>query len=69
MTHTFQRTDSFTTNTPNLIDDEYDLRGKLGAFSISDLFQVFSFLEKSGTLTMIQGWNTRTISCCHPDFQ
>lgn len=44
------------------VDDEYDLRGKLGAFSISDLFQMFSYLEKTGTLTMIQGWNTRTIS-------
>jgi hypothetical protein len=41
---------------------EYDLRGKLGAFTISDLFQIFSLLNKTGTLTLIQGWNTRTIS-------
>lgn len=42
--------------------EEFDLQGKLGAFSISDIFQMFSYTEKTGTLTMIQGWNTRTIS-------
>lgn len=43
-------------------DTEYDLQGRLGAFSISDIFQVFTYTEKTGTLTMIQGWNTRTIT-------
>ena len=47
---------------PVPIDDEFDLQGKLGAFSISDVFQMFTYTEKTGTLTMIQGWNTRTIS-------
>lgn len=47
---------------PVPLDDEYDLQGKLGAFSISDIFQMFTYTEKTGTLTMIQGWNTRTIS-------
>jgi hypothetical protein len=42
--------------------EEFDLQGKLGAFSISDIFQMFSYTEKTGTLTMIQGWNSRTIS-------
>lgn len=42
--------------------EEFDLQGRLGAFSISDIFQMFSYTEKTGTLTMIQGWNTRTIS-------
>ena len=42
--------------------EELDLQGKLGAFSISDIFQMFSYTEKTGTLTMIQGWNSRTIS-------
>ncbi len=42
--------------------EEFDLQGKLGAFSISDIFQMFSYTEKTGTLAMIQGWNTRTIS-------
>jgi hypothetical protein len=42
--------------------DEFDLQGKLGAFSISDIFQMFSYTEKTGTLTMNQGWNSRTIS-------
>jgi hypothetical protein len=40
----------------------YDLQGKLGAFSISDIFQMFTYTEKTGTLAMIQGWNTRTIT-------
>lgn len=42
--------------------EEFDLQGRLGAFSISDIFQMFSYTEKTGTLAMIQGWNTRTIS-------
>jgi hypothetical protein len=40
----------------------YDLQGRLGAFSISDIFQMFTYTEKTGTLSMIQGWNTRTIT-------
>jgi hypothetical protein len=41
---------------------EFDLQGRLGAFSISDIFQMFTYTEKTGTLSMIQGWNTRTIT-------
>jgi hypothetical protein len=41
---------------------EFDLQGKLGVFTISDLFQMLSFSNKSGVLTLIQGWNTRTIT-------
>ena len=44
------------------LDGEFDLQGRLGAFSISDIFQMFTYTEKTGTLAMIQGWNTRTIS-------
>jgi hypothetical protein len=46
------------------IDDgtEVDLQGRLGNFAISDILQMISFSGKSGTLTLIQGWNTRTIS-------
>lgn len=47
---------------PEIPDGDYDLRGRLGAFSISDIFQMFTYTEKTGTLAMIQGWNTRTIS-------
>jgi hypothetical protein len=47
---------------PVPLDDDFDLQGRLGAFSISDIFQMFTYTEKTGTLTMIQGWNTRTIS-------
>src|SRR5688572_31972177 len=47
---------------PLPLDDEYDLQGRLGAFTISDIFQMFTYTEKTGTLTMIQGWNGRTIS-------
>lgn len=43
-------------------DDAIDLQGRLGAFLISDIFQMFTYTEKTGTLAMIQGWNTRTIT-------
>ncbi len=42
--------------------EDVDLQGRLGAFTISDIFQMLSFTQKTGTLTMIQGWNSRTIS-------
>src|SRR5437870_13721386 len=41
--------------------DDFDLQGRLGCFNLSDLLQTFSFTQKTGTLTLIQGWNTRTI--------
>ena len=41
--------------------DDFDLQGRIGCFSLSDLLQTLSFTQKSGTLTLIQGWNTRTI--------
>jgi hypothetical protein len=53
---------AFDSSAHHALDDEFDLRGKLGAFSISDIFQMFSYLQKTGTLTMIQGWNSRTIT-------
>ncbi len=40
----------------------WDLAGRLGTFTLSDIFQMISFSGKTGTLTLIQGWNTRTIS-------
>jgi len=46
----------------NLAGLDFDLQGRQGAFSISDIFQMFTYTEKSGTLSMIQGWNTRTIT-------
>ncbi|MCC6627538.1 MAG: DUF4388 domain-containing protein [Chloroflexi bacterium] len=39
-----------------------DLVGQLGAFTLSDILQMLGFSGKTGTLTLIQGWNTRTIS-------
>jgi hypothetical protein len=45
--------------------DEYDLLGRLGVFTLSDLLQMLSFLQKTGTLSLIQGWNTRTITFEH----
>ncbi len=48
--------------TNGIASGEYDLQGKLGAFTLSDLFQMLSFSNKSGVLTLIQGWNTRTIT-------
>jgi hypothetical protein len=47
---------------PEIAQDDLDLQGRLGAFSISDIFQMFTYTEKTGTLTMIQGWNSRTIT-------
>jgi hypothetical protein len=40
----------------------WDLAGRLGAFGLSDILQMIGFSGKTGTLTLIQGWNTRTIS-------
>ncbi|MCX2727835.1 DUF4388 domain-containing protein [Thermomicrobium sp. 4228-Ro] len=40
----------------------YDLEGWLGAFTLSDLLQMLAYTHKTGTLTLIQGWNTRTIT-------
>lgn len=41
---------------------DFDIQGRLGAFAISDILQMIGLSGKSGTLTLIQGWNTRTIS-------
>jgi hypothetical protein len=43
-------------------DPGFDLQGRLGNFAISDILQMISFSGKTGTLTLIQGWNTRTIT-------
>ena len=45
--------------------DDFDLQGRIGCFNLSDLLQTLSFTQKSGTLTLIQGWNTRTICYEH----
>jgi hypothetical protein len=44
------------------VDPDVDLQGKLSVFSLSDLFQMLSFTRKTGTVTLIQGWNSRTIT-------
>ena len=49
------------TNTREL-ERDIDLQGRLAAFSISDLFQMLSFTRKTGTVTLIQGWNSRTVT-------
>lgn len=41
--------------------DDFDLQGRIGCFSLTDLLQTLSFTQKTGTLTLIQGWNTRTV--------
>lgn len=41
---------------------EYDLQGRLGNFLISDIIQMIGLSGKTGTLTLIEGWDTRTIS-------
>ena len=44
------------------VDPDVDLQGKLSVFSLSDLFQMLSFTQKTGTVTLFQGWNSRTIT-------
>jgi hypothetical protein len=44
------------------VDPDVDLQGKLSVFTLSDLFQMLSFTRKTGTVTLIQGWNSRTIT-------
>jgi hypothetical protein len=45
-----------------LVKSEFDLQGRLGNFLISDLIQMIQLSGKSGTLTLLQGWNNRTIT-------
>ncbi len=40
---------------------DYDLQGRLGNFMITDLLQMIQLSGKSGTLTLHQGWNSRSI--------
>ena len=40
----------------------FDLQGQLGNFLITDIIQMIGLSGKTGTLTLIQGWNTRTIT-------
>ncbi|HET7038021.1 MAG TPA: DUF4388 domain-containing protein [Thermomicrobiaceae bacterium] len=44
------------------LESDIDLQGRLAAFSISDLLQMLSFTRKTGTVTLIQGWNSRTVT-------
>ena len=39
-----------------------DLSGRLRCFGLSDILQLLGFSGQSGTLTLIQGWNSRTIT-------
>lgn len=43
-------------------DPAYDLQGRLGNFLISDLLQMIQLSGKTGTLTLLQGWNSRSIT-------
>ncbi len=45
--------------------EEFDLQGRIGLFTLTDLLQTLSFTQKTGTLTLIQGWNTRTVCFEH----
>jgi hypothetical protein len=44
-----------------LVKSEFDFQGRLGNFLITDLLQMIQLSGKSGTLALLQGWNTRTI--------
>jgi hypothetical protein len=54
-----ERTEKKDAVSPSL---EFDLQGRLGNFLISDIIQMIGLSGKTGTLTLIEGWNTRTIS-------
>jgi hypothetical protein len=41
---------------------EVDLQGRLKAFSLSDIIQLLSFSGQTGTLTLTQGWNSRSMT-------
>jgi hypothetical protein len=45
-----------------LVKSEFDLQGRLGNFLISDLIQMIQLSGKTGTLTLLHGWNNRSIS-------
>ena len=45
-----------------LVKSEFDLQGRLGNFLISDLLQMIQLSGKTGTLTLLQGWNNRKIT-------
>lgn len=44
---------------------KFDLQGQLGNFLISDIIQMIGLSGKTGTLTLIHGWNSRTITFEH----
>ena len=46
-------------------DGVTDLEGRLRVFNISDILQMLAFTHKTGTLTLAQGWNTRTVTFEH----
>ncbi|MDQ2682224.1 MAG: DUF4388 domain-containing protein, partial [Chloroflexota bacterium] len=46
-------------------DPQFDLQGRLGNFLISDLLQMIQLSGKTGTLTLHQGWNSRSITFEH----
>ena len=46
---------------PVPVDEGPDLAGRLRTFTFSDILQLLSFGGQTGTLTLEQGWNSRTL--------
>ncbi len=44
------------------VDVGPDLEGRLRSFTLSDILQLLSFGGQTGTLTLEQGWNSRTLT-------
>lgn len=42
--------------------DEPDLQGRLGSITLTDILQLLGLAMQTGTLTLTQGWNGRTIT-------
>ena len=54
--------DDHTLEHRELADGELDLRGRVGTFALSDVLQLVGFSGRTGTPSLIQEGNTRTIS-------
>ena len=46
-------------------DERFDLIGRLRAFTFSDVLQLLALSGQTGTLTLEQGWNSRTLTFEH----
>src|SRR5438477_5969192 len=46
-------------------EEQLDLVGRLRSFTFSDVLQLLALSGQTGTLTLAQGWNSRTLTFEH----